>query len=1064
MFNFNKFAQASVQEEYIRNMVRLPLSELQIQNLVANMISSNYSISIVNNLSIEIINFLSNHLFTADVVRILIRNNTKPGITEEVLNLYKQYIDGGGNPKILNYGTTASIVKTMQQSSLGFDFGNPYITTLFSKFINDKTTDEQKIILSNIAKIYDKQDVPKYVSYILKISPDDSYTIELLSKFLYLYQNYGRLHNITERLLAIDNKYFAKFMMQDFSIQQLFLDKLAEEDRNYLKIHKIAIEYIIHQDIYDPSKMDKIGMIFKNIYNSTHSDNVDPQYLDISPEYILDGESQRYNPFVIQLALKKITGRDDNTEIKNKLSKTQSFDSLCSHVDSLNSDYIEINEKIFRKLQPSVEKYFDLLATFSVEDFKKFYAANSFRQVSDSFKLFSPSSANNEFLENFHYYLNTTRQYSPTINNASSYKSLLAKLVKQIYRSIFIYKEEDSDKRKQNIYRKILVDSPNVYDIEGNSEELNYEQNDERLSELECKIGIYLNSNNFHLEDENINLSDLINFVENTILNSSDLYVPGYSGYSDSYPIIISLYSVFGNNLPENIFRNLSNTSKSIFMTNLSSISENRKKYLGEFINQKFSPLAGLGLLNLFKNDSDDDADISFDDEDLIDENPNEDKFYILENLIKTNEYLDYTPGEIYALSNMNFDKDELNNLIQIMSNAYRNAVKGTDEYYKLLILFSGVKKSNPKAFKDIFGVSSRLLYEFFDKSQFSEYGNEDYLNDCWKVYNIFGKRSKDWISKFKDLHDSLQILSPMSKEEAEGLGEYLLTCKLTLQQMKLIISFWPNLSDEERALPPKKLYTDLFMRNIKKISEKYDPQNNDFLIEFAQAYTDDEDEEKAFENTDVIYFRSGNSHEINYKSVENAFINSQNTPMPEWSNVYYEFNDNKKSYIGRFIPRSDPRGLLLGQYTNCCQHPFAEAKTSAFYGQTQPNSCFFVIENKNTKEILCQSWVWENESLSSKFNTVCFDNVESLGLGTRQDIVMNCYLEIAKQIAQKGYNVTTGTDGDLSTDSLMTSVNERAKKNLELSYDFLELPNETSDVYSDAREQYTLAKPTESI
>ena len=68
----------------------------------------------------------------------------------------------------------------------------------------------------------------------------------------------------------------------------------------------------------------------------------------------------------------------------------------------------------------------------------------------------------------------------------------------------------------------------------------------------------------------------------------------------------------------------------------------------------------------------------------------------------------------------------------------------------------------------------------------------------------------------------------------------------------------------------------------------------------------------------------------------------------------------------------NDIRGLFLGEYTNCCQHPRNVGRTCAFHGMYSPDSAFYVIE-KNGK-IVAQSWTWVN-----RFRQVVFDSIETV-------------------------------------------------------------------------------------
>lgn len=77
------------------------------------------------------------------------------------------------------------------------------------------------------------------------------------------------------------------------------------------------------------------------------------------------------------------------------------------------------------------------------------------------------------------------------------------------------------------------------------------------------------------------------------------------------------------------------------------------------------------------------------------------------------------------------------------------------------------------------------------------------------------------------------------------------------------------------------------------------------------------------------------------------------------------------EGYIMYRLGADDPRGVFLGHYTDCCQHPGGAGSSCAWHGHQSPDGAFFVVE-KNGK-IVTQSWAWRHK------DGVCFDNVEAL-------------------------------------------------------------------------------------
>jgi len=142
------------------------------------------------------------------------------------------------------------------------------------------------------------------------------------------------------------------------------------------------------------------------------------------------------------------------------------------------------------------------------------------------------------------------------------------------------------------------------------------------------------------------------------------------------------------------------------------------------------------------------------------------------------------------------------------------------------------------------------------------------------------------------------------------------------------------------------------------------EPKDTNFAVEFAEHFdTFVRDHTHADEES-----QNAIAHH-KYEVLERIFIDSQSVPMPDWA---IDNTSTRGKYTARFLPRSDTRGMFLGQYTSCCQHPEGEAFTSALDGQVSPQACFFVVEDK-TGKIHMQSYVWEDS-----FGNVCFDSFET--------------------------------------------------------------------------------------
>ncbi len=73
-------------------------------------------------------------------------------------------------------------------------------------------------------------------------------------------------------------------------------------------------------------------------------------------------------------------------------------------------------------------------------------------------------------------------------------------------------------------------------------------------------------------------------------------------------------------------------------------------------------------------------------------------------------------------------------------------------------------------------------------------------------------------------------------------------------------------------------------------------------------------------------------------------------------------------------LPDGDARGLLLGEFTNCCQHLAGVGADCAAHGFLSEQSGFYVVADKKTDEIIAQGWAWRGTK-----NELALDSLESL-------------------------------------------------------------------------------------
>tara|TARA_R110002124_G_scaffold149220_1_gene315253 strand:+ start:422547 stop:424730 length:2184 start_codon:yes stop_codon:yes gene_type:complete len=82
----------------------------------------------------------------------------------------------------------------------------------------------------------------------------------------------------------------------------------------------------------------------------------------------------------------------------------------------------------------------------------------------------------------------------------------------------------------------------------------------------------------------------------------------------------------------------------------------------------------------------------------------------------------------------------------------------------------------------------------------------------------------------------------------------------------------------------------------------------------------------------------------------------------------------DKEGYHFRRLDDGDVKGLLLGEFTDCCQHLGNEGSSCAKHGFLSENGGFYVVEAKKTGKIVAQSWAWRGDK-----GELVFDSLESL-------------------------------------------------------------------------------------
>jgi plasmid maintenance system antidote protein VapI/GNAT superfamily N-acetyltransferase len=256
------------------------------------------------------------------------------------------------------------------------------------------------------------------------------------------------------------------------------------------------------------------------------------------------------------------------------------------------------------------------------------------------------------------------------------------------------------------------------------------------------------------------------------------------------------------------------------------------------------------------------------------------------------------------------------------------------------------------------FGNDWHKWIAFHEKQKIAELrtNNPELINSSDE--EIINKYSREFI----ELHHDIIHWLPTTQAEP-GLSAWLLRfADRDVKDLSVVASRWNRLSPEDRQLPYKQLIEKVRALHYGEINHQG----------FAQeAYKHAVSEEA-------------------YPNYERRFIASQDVPSPFPLDKTWTSGE----YTGRFIPRSDVRGLFLGRYTGCCQYPGDTGGNCAWYGQEKPNAGFFVIEDKQGN-ITHMSFAWINDHNIDKDGNcergLCFDNFE-----------INKSLDLDAQIAAK--------------------------------------------------------------
>jgi len=334
------------------------------------------------------------------------------------------------------------------------------------------------------------------------------------------------------------------------------------------------------------------------------------------------------------------------------------------------------------------------------------------------------------------------------------------------------------------------------------------------------------------------------------------------------------------------------------------------------------------------------------------------------------------------------------------------------------------------KLLKPNFKWFMRIIKEVGQASSFHVY------EAAARIAIVFGAKWKDWVTSLEGkidettVHDAGINLDPKLSREKEFV-ELLWKYRRDPRIYDLIKALRTRHSWGAMGITPNMPLKEILLRVA---AIKYD---NVRIPELAMEAARFGYSQKEFEELQDIWER--NISQVKYENI------------PAVEATY----NNYRMYR---LSKEDPRGLMLGNYTNCCQHPTGAGAWCAFHGQFAENGAFYVVEKFGN--IIAQSWTWRVDDV------IVFDNVESVAKDdTYLPIIQRLYKEVAQKmigrLGVKAVHVGTGYD-DISVESIaVRPVDGKEVDRLltPLSRARIETPRYEATFYTDARRQYVLAE-----
>ena len=316
-------------------------------------------------------------------------------------------------------------------------------------------------------------------------------------------------------------------------------------------------------------------------------------------------------------------------------------------------------------------------------------------------------------------------------------------------------------------------------------------------------------------------------------------------------------------------------------------------------------------------------------------------------------------------------------------------------------------------------------------------------------------------------IHDLANTLPDNTNQEMMGFGEYFINnySQVNKIKLKLIGNMWSsyiNIYDENKQSAGEQLVKelskqtsleDLFKKiklsSMAELIEDVNPQNDDFLLEFVNHYGAGSDTKFSSEEQKSIY-----------SSTEQVYIEGLSVPLPDWASFDKTIQKNKKDKIRlRFLPREDARGIFIGIYAECCQHPTSYAASCAFDGQANPNSAFMSIELND--EWIGAGYVWTNEE-----GGLCIDSIETIGNDlfhstTNKELFMRLLMDFSNSLGDRTLTMGYGKVNFNQFEEVISPLGNDDKSVIEKYIDYITSFNISGDdqMYSDANSQRIVPK-----